>query len=81
MKNAIVIVTDLILGVDLEKLVRYKDKMITEEEARNLIHSLVKAVADMHSLGRNIIHRDLHLKNVMISFNNIKITKDALEDP
>ena len=71
-----VIVTDLIYGYDLLKLRLEYKRSLTEIEGRNILQSVVEAVVGMQQPGRKIVHRDMHSKNVMIDFTNIKPTAE-----
>ena len=70
MKDCVIIVTDFIYGIDLWNLRKYCREYITELEARNIIEKVIRAVIALRSDGRDIIHRDIHCRNVMISFDD-----------
>ena len=84
--DAAVVVTDYVIGMDLYQLRQKTDKInknyidsITEVEAAVIIKKIVQAVCEMHK--ENIIHRDLHLRNVMIHFKNIKPSPEGMNEP
>ena len=77
MKDCVILVTDLIKGVDLWNLRKDCRPSITELEARNIIEKIIKAVIGLTKNNRNIIHRDLHSRNVMIHFKNIQLPMDC----
>ena len=77
MNDCVILVTDLINGVDLWNLRKDCRPSITELEARNIIEKIIKAVIGLTKNNRNIIHRDLHSRNVMIHFKNIQLPMDC----
>ena len=80
-EDCVIIVTDLVMGYDLFDFRDKWKKTITEKEGRNILRKLTEAIKGLGEPGRNIVHRDLHLKNVMVHFKNIVPDEDDFEDP
>ena len=82
-----IIVTEFIAGMNLYQLISTeadealpgKKGSLTEKEAVTITRKIVQAVHDMHK--RDVIHRDLHLRNLMLKFKSIEITEKDLENP
>ena len=51
-ENCTVIITDLILGTDLDDLYKNCRKFLDEEEARNILANLIKGVARLRDKER-----------------------------
>ena len=54
---------------------------MTEQEGRNIMEKVVMAVKALGEEDRQIIHRDLHQKNVMIHFKGIEPTEEDFDEP
>ena len=71
-QDNVVIITDFVAGCDMWELRQRYKADITEEEARTIILGLTKAVCSLTDDTRQIVHRDLHSKNVMIHFKELE---------
>ena len=76
LEDCVVFVTELILGFTLYNAKEAPN--LNESVCRKFIMQITEAIAGLHHEDRNIIHRDLHLRNVMIHFPGIEITKEHL---
>ena len=82
-----IIVTEFIAGMNLYQLISTEANQtlqgnkgsLTEKEAVTITRKIVQAVHDMHK--RDVIHRDLHLRNLMLKFKSIQITNEDLDNP
>ena len=54
---------------------------MSETEGRNIIHKVTEAIKGLQEPARNIFHRDLHSRNVMVHFKNIVPTEEDFENP
>ena len=59
-QNCTVIITDLILGIDLDDLYNYARQDLDEVEARNILSHLIVGVSRLRDKERQITHRDIH---------------------
>ena len=70
------IVTDYLIGFELEELRTTIKKNWKEAEARAVWHSAAQALGELHRINNNegngMIHRDLHFRNMMITFDDLK---------
>ena len=72
-----IIITELVVGLDLCKLIELRQ--FDERLCRMIFKKICDAVSVMH--GGGVVHRDLHMRNIMISFPGIEPTEEQMKNP
>ena len=80
--NCQVIITDLIVGCDIDTLRQdYRSSFLDEVEARNILKGIVLCLERFRDEERKIVHRDLHHKNIMLHFKELEPSQRDMQDP
>ena len=74
------LVMDYCNGMTIENFIEYRNNSecrLSEEEARLVIEKLCQGVSKIHE--KNITHRDIHYKNVMLHFPVLEPAEENLQ--
>lgn len=70
--KAIIFILEYIDGVTLDKKIR-NEGHFNVKDAIFYFHKILEGVKELHSLDEKVIHRDLTLKNIMVTSNSLDI--------
>lgn len=67
--NNLVVIEEYIYGETLEEVIHYRDMLFNQKTAMNIAIDVLEVLAELHSLEKPIIHRDVKPANVILSYD------------
>lgn len=67
--NNLVVIEEYIYGETLEEIIHYRDMLFNQKTAMNIAIDVLEVLAELHSLEKPIIHRDVKPANVILSYD------------